>query len=411
MLTRLLRLVMPVDRFTPADRRVTLVIWTAGLVQGFAQSQVSATLPFTRSGLGLDEAQMSLRIGLARLAACAALPLGWLGDGRGRKRPFLIGVVLVLVGGATTGAVVEAWQFGLTHAVLRTGTAVMAGLAVVILAEAVTPVNRAYAISFYGAAVSLGAGLAILALPLADGGGESWRVPHLLVVAGFLLVPFLFRAVPETGPSTRNVQPRWTELVRGPWAFTFWKVAAAGFLASAFGSFVTAFTTERLANQVGLGTGSTIVVVLVGGTVGGAGFFIGGRLADHWGRRNTAVAALLLASTGGVALYTATSVPALVVAIVVSAFGTFALVPSGGAHRAELFPAELRSTAGTAATNFTIAGASVGLLVGTLTIGGMGLSGTVYMLATGAAMAAAITSTLPETLGRDLGDVARRVRP
>ncbi len=411
MLIRLLRLVMPVDRFTPADRRVTLVIWTAGLVQGFAQSQVSATLPFTRVGLGLDEAEMSLLIGLARLAAFAALPLGWLADRRGRKRPFLIGVLLVLGGGALTGAVVESWQFGLTHAALRTGTAVMAGLAVVILAEAVTPVNRAYAISFYGAAVSLGAGLAILALPLADSGGESWRIPHLLVAAGLLLVPFLFRAVPETGPSSRSTQARWNELIRGPWALTFFKVAAAGFLASAFGSFVTAFTTERLANQVGLGTGTTIVVVLLGGTIGGFGFFVGGRLADHWGRRNTAVAALLLASTGGVGLYTATSVPGLVVAIVVSAFGTFALVPSGGAHRAELFPTRLRSTAGTAATNFTIAGASAGLLVGRLTIGGMGLSGTVYLLTIGAALAAAITASLPETLGRDIDNVAPRVKP
>lgn len=406
MLSRILRLFLPIDRFTPSDRRITFTIWIAGLVQGFAQSQVSATLPFTRAGLGLSESEMSLVIGLARLAAFAALPLGWLGDRRGRRRPLLVAITLVLIGGALAGAVVTAWQFGLTHAVLRTGTAAMAGLAVVVLAESVSPSVRAYAISFYGAAVSLGAGLAVLVLPLADGGGDSWRIPHLLVGAGFLLLPLLIRRVPETATRHDQAESRWTLLATGPWATRFWKVAAAGFFASAYGSFVVAFTTERLVTQVGLGTAATVWLVLLGGTLGGVGFFIGGRLADHWGRRRTSVTALLVSLVGGVALYTLESAAGLIGAIFLSAFGTFALVPSGGAHRAELFPTELRSSAGTAAANFSLAGASAGLIAGTATISWLGLSGTVYLLAGGVAMAAAITATLPETKGQDLSAVS-----
>ena len=396
---QLLQAFLPIDRFTVADRRVTLTIWMAGLVQGFAQSQLSATLPFTRAGLGLTESGMSLLIGLARLAAFAALPLGWLADRRGRRRPFLVGVTLVIAGGALAGTAAEAWQFGFFHAALRTGTAAMAGLAVVILAEAVSPSVRAYAISFYGAAVSLGAGMAVLALPVADGGGESWRIPHLLVSVGLLLLPLLIRRVPETStPHLRR--SRWTDLATGEWAPRFWRVALAGFLASAYGAFVTAFTTERLVTHIGLDTGTTMLVVLGGGTLGGAGFFVGGRLADHRGRRSTTILSLALAATGGVALYTVESVAGLVFAVFLSAFGTFALVPAGGAHRAELFPTELRSSAGTAAANFTLAGASFGLFIGTFTIGAIGLSGTVYALAAGAVLAALITATLPETLHR-----------
>ena len=396
---RLLRIFLPVDRFTAADRRITLTIWIAGLVQGFAQSQVSATLPFTRAGLGLTEAQMSLIIGLARLAAFAALPLGWFADRHGRRRPFLIGVALVLAGGSLAGTAVAAWQFGLFHAVLRTGTAAMAGLGVVILAETVSPSVRAYAISFYGAAVSLGAGMAILALPLADGGGDAWRTPHLIVGAGVLLLPALIRRVPET-TGGHPIEGLWSDLAHGEWASRFWKVAIAGFLASAYGTFVTSFTTERLVAQIGLDTGTTVWLLLAGGTVGGLGFFIGGRLADHLGRRVTSIAALTLGLGGGIALYTATSTPALVAAVFLSSFGTFALVPAGGAHRAELFPTELRSRANTAAANFTLAGASAGLLAGTATIDLLGLSGTVYVLAAGAGVAGLITATLPETLRR-----------
>lgn len=396
---RLLRIFLPVDRFTAADRRITLTIWIAGLVQGFAQSQVSATLPFTRAGLGLTEAQMSLIIGLARLAAFAALPLGWFADRHGRRRPFLIGVALVLAGGTLAGTAVAAWQFGLFHAVLRTGTAAMAGLGVVILAETVSPSVRAYAISFYGAAVSLGAGMAILALPLADGGGDAWRTSHLIVSVGILLLPVLIRRVPET-TGGHPVDGLWSDLAHGEWASRFWKVAIAGFLASAYGTFVTSFTTERLVAQIGLDTGTTVWLLLAGGTVGGLGFFIGGRLADHLGRRVTSIAALTLGLGGGIALYTATSTPALVAAVFLSSFGTFALVPAGGAHRAELFPTELRSRANTAAANFTLAGASAGLLAGTATIDLLGLSGTVYVLAAGAGVAGLITATLPETLRR-----------
>src|SRR5690606_6640687 len=261
------RIFLPVDRFSAADRRITLTIWIAGLVQGFAQSQVSATLPFTRAGLGLTEAQMSLIVGLARLAAFAALPLGWFSDRHGRRRPFLIGVVLVLAGGTLAGTAVAAWQFGLYHAVLRTGTAAMAGLGVVILAETVSPSVRAYAISFYGAAVSLGAGMAILALPLADGGGDAWRTPHLIVGAGVLLLPALIRRVPET-TGGHPIEGLWSDLAHGEWASRFWKVAVAGFLASAYGTFVTSFTTERLVTQIGLDTGTTVWLLLAGGTVG-----------------------------------------------------------------------------------------------------------------------------------------------
>ena len=195
---RILDPILPVAHFTPADRRVVFILWVAGVLQGFGQSQASASLPFTRDGLGLSEGEMSLLLGIARLAAFAALPLGWLGDHRGRRKPFLWAMTLIVVGGSLTGLVTEAWQFGLFHSVLRTGTAAVSGLAVVILAENASLRIRAYAISFYGAAVSLGSGLALMVIPLADGGGQAWRIPHLLTAIGFLLLPFLIRNVPES---------------------------------------------------------------------------------------------------------------------------------------------------------------------------------------------------------------------
>ena len=402
-LRRVLDPLLPVGRFTREDRRLVFVIWVAGLVQGFAQSQASTTLPFTRAGLGLSEGEMSLLLGLARLAAFAALPIGWLGDHRGRRKPLLWAMTLIVVGGSAAGLAVEAWQFGLLHSVLRTGTAAISGLAVVLLAEKASKLIRAYAISFYGAAVSFGAGLALLTLPLADGGGDSWRVPHLLIAVGLLVLPFLIRNIPESEIYLEEPEGgQWRELVSGVWSLRFWLVLAAGFLSSAFGAFGAAFSTERLIADVGMTTGQVVAILLVGGTAGGVGFFVGGHWADSLGRRRTSVLSLLLALMGGIVLYSTASPPLIVVAVMVSAFGTFAFVPAAGSHRAELFPTTLRASANTAAANLSLAGSAFGLIIGTYTIENFGLSETVYLLGVGVALAAALTMLLPETRGQDL---------
>jgi MFS family permease len=393
-----------VDRFTSSDRRIVAVIWTAGLVQGFAQSQVSATLPFTRAGLGLTEGEMSLLLGIARLAAFAALPLGWLGDHRGRRTPLLWSITLVVVGGVLAGLAMEAWQFGTAQALLRTGTAGMGGLAIVLLAEQVSPVIRAYAIAFYGAAVSFGSGIALLILPLADGGGETWRIPHLLIGLGFLVIPLLIRTVPESKVFVEEHEPagHWRDLIGGMWARRFWLVAVIGLLVSAFSAVALAFSTTRMIEHLGLSTGATVGIALLGGTLGGLGFFVGGHLADAWGRRSTTVVSLFLALVGGLVIYWATSVPVIVAAVMVSSFGTFAFVPAGGSHRTELFPTGLRASANTAATNFGLAGSAAGLILGRFTIDRFGLSETITVLGVGMAAAALLTLLLPETRGQDL---------
>ena len=401
---RVLDPLLPIGRFTRSDRRIVFVIWAAGVIQGFAQSQASATLPFTRAGLGLSEGEMSLLLGTARLAAFAALPLGWLADHQGRRKPLLWSITLVIAGGTVAGLAVEAWHFGLAHAILRTGTAAMSGLAVVLLAEQVSPTIRAYSISFYGAAVSFGSGLALMTLPLADGPGDSWRIPHLLVATGLLVLPFLIRNIPESKifEEKEKHRGRWRDVLTGGWAPRFWLVTTIAFLVSAFSAVALAFSSTRLIEEVGLSTRSTVLIGLLGGTLGGLGFFVGGHLADSWGRRKTSVLSLLIALAGALVVYWVDIVPLIVVGVMVSSFGTFAFVPAAGSHRAELFPTDVRASANTAWANFSLAGSGAGLILGVFTIDTIGLSGTVSLLGLGMATGALLTLALPETRGQDL---------
>jgi predicted MFS family arabinose efflux permease len=114
------------------------------------------------------------------------------------------------------------------------------------------------------------------------------------------------------------------------------------------------------------------------------------------------VLSLLLALGGGLLLYWTVSLPLILLAVMVSSFGTFAFVPAGGSHRAELFPTGLRASATTASANFGLAGSALGLILGVFTIDRFGVSETVTVLGVGMAVAALLTLALPETKGQDL---------
>ena len=400
---RLINPILPVERFTRRDRWIVFVVWAAGVVQGFAASQASATLPFTRVGLGLSEGEMSFLLGIARFGAFAAIPLGWLGDRAGRRRPLIWSLALVLTGGALAGLAVEAWHYGIAQTVVRGGTAAMSALAIVLLAETVSPPIRAYAISFYGAAGSLGAGIGLMVLPLAETGPDGWRIAHLLIAVGFLLLPFLYKQVPESSIYTETArrERQWQPLLTGEWSRRFWTITAAGFFTSAYVSVALAFSTTRMIDGLGLGAGQTVMVSLLGGTLGGLGFFVGGRLADSWGRKKTVILSMGL-SLIGLVIYWTESIPVLVAAVMVSSFGIFAYVPSAGSFRAELFPTGLRATSNTAANNLSTLGSALGLVTGLVTMDRIGLSETITVLATGVAVAILLITALPETRGQDL---------
>ena len=406
-LGRTFHALVPIGRLTRTERITVATMWLVGVLQGYAQSQASATLPFTRTGLGIGEGEMSAILAIARIASFGALALSHWGDRRGRRAPFLVAYALVITAGFGSSLVQAPWEFAVGQSLVRVGTAALTTLAVVLLAEQVNPTLRAFAISIYGAAGSLGAGAALATLPLADTGPQGWRIPFALSGLGIVALPLLIRTIRETPRRPGFVTPRapLRDLLRGPFARRFWLVATIGFMGSAFTAVSLSFSTERLIDDVGLDVGTAVVISLVGGTVGGLGFFVGGRLADLFGRRPVTVAALGMAAIGGVGLYRVGSIPLLIASIVVGSFGSFAFVPAAAAHRAELFPTEVRTTAGTAAANLAMVGSASGLALGRFTIDAFGLSETVTFLATGMMAAAALTLLLPETRGQALDAV------
>lgn len=402
----MLRPLLPRVPTTAADRWLILLMWIAGVAMGWSQGEASALLPYTRVDLGLSEGGMSLVLAVARLAAVGSLVLGLVADRRGRRNPLLVALCLLLVATLAAAVAPGPVAYGVAQSAVRVGGAAVASLAVVVTAEGVTPGVRAYAISFFGAAASLGAGISVMSLPLADVTSAGWRLPHGLPVVLLLAMPFMWRRMPESPLiDTRGPAFRWRHLLQGDRRRRFALLGSAGMLASAFTAVGLAFTTERLIGDLGYSSGMAVLVTIGGGTAGAVGFFIGGRMADGWGRRPTSILALLLALGGGLLLYRVAHPAAATTAAALSAFGSFAYIPAGGAHRSELFSTGVRAAAGTGANYLATVGSALGLIVGTFTIDRIGLTSTITVLGIGVGAAAVLTALLPETLGEDLAEV------
>jgi MFS family permease len=398
---KILKPLLPIERFTPHDRAMALVMWMVGVVQGFSQAHPTAGLPFTRRGLGMTEAEMSAVLAFARLASLGAIALSIWGDRKGRRKPLLVAYALLVLATGSSGLATAPWHFGLSQSLVRVAVSALSSLGVVWLAEHLAPHIRAYGVAIYGAAGSFGAAIAIVGLPLAE---RDWRLPYALTLPGLLLLPVLLRRLEES-PLVRASEPA-TGVLSGLLAVTslrwFSIAALAGLFPSAFLSVGLAFTTERLVGDLGLSTFDAILIALGGGTIGGIGFFLGGRLSDSWGRRPTTVLALACVLAGGLGLYHFASIGALVASVVVSSFGSFAYVPAASTHRAELFPTGSRATAAGSLHWIGTIGSALGLGLGTLLIDGVGLARTLDLLGIGIIVAIVLTLLLPETKGSTL---------
>ena len=400
---KLLKPLLPLERFTAHDRAMALVMWMVGVVQGFAQAHPTAGLPFTRRGLGISEADMSALLAVARVASIGAIALSIWGDRGGRRRPLLVAYVLLILATGSGALATAPWQFGLSQSLVRVAVSALSSLGVVWLAEHLAPHVRAYGVAIYGAAGSFGAGIAIFGLPLAE---RDWRLPYALTLLGLLILPVLVRRLEESplvkpsGPGTRVL----AELLAVKSLRWFSLAAIAGLFPSAFLAVGLSFTTERLVGDLGLSTGSAILIALGGGTIGGTGFFLGGRLSDSWGRRPTTVVALLCIVVGGLGIYHFDATWMLVASIVVSSFGSFAYIPAASTHRAELFPTESRATAAASLHWIGTIGSALGLGLGRLLIDGVGLTRTLDFLGIGVIIAVILTMFLPETKGKKLAD-------
>ena len=395
--------IRPPDQFSPRDRRIVLLMALAAYVQGFAQAQATNTLPFARISLGLSAGEMSQILAITRVGSVLALAFSFYGDRNGRRRPFLAAFTLLVLANVATALAPNPTIYTALQGIVRMTATAVGVLALVYLAEELAPRIRAYGIAIYGGAASFGAGTALFALPIAEAGREAWRYLFAATAVGVIFLPLLFSHLRESRAfRDTDRKANLFAALGGKHFANFWVFALISLLAAAFSAVSLTFALERLVNELAIETNVAVAVMLIGGTAGGIGFLVGGRLADTWGRRPTTILGFTMSLAGGLGLYWFDGLPLITVAVAISSLGSFAAVPSLGAHRNELFPTSIRATAVVWLNTVGVLGSIAGLAIGRIAIDEIGLTMTVTYLGAGMALSALLILLLPETRGQVL---------
>ena len=289
-------------------RNYVLFILTLVYAFNFIDRQIIGILsPFIKADLGLDDAQLGWLKGIyfALLYTVMGIPIAWLADRYNRVN--IIAISLTLWSGFTAASGLASNYFQLAVARIGVGIGEAGGSppSHSIISDLFPKEKRAGALAIYSLGIPFGIMLAFFASAFfLQGGSADWRtVMYSVGIPGVLLALVLKFTVKEpsrsvTAPSQVNdvnkpsVKKSLKQLLKIP---TWWGMA----LGISFGSFGNyAISTWIIDYYVRAFAGLDITQLLIvfgiiNGTAYALGVWLGGCIADRWGKQNKKAYALL----------------------------------------------------------------------------------------------------------------------
>jgi MFS family permease len=401
----------PVDRTpwwappTPLDARGATVLaslWAVGALLGYLNTLFTQTITFAGAEFGAGNRAQGVAGGVVRLGGFVALVVVTLGDRRGRRQTLLAATVAGCLLAATGALAPSLPWLTVSQTVARGFATALLVLVSIVAAEEVPARCRAYAVSLLALAGGFGAGLAVMALKLADLGTRGWRVLYVLPLIGLLLVLSVRRHLPE---SRRFLAPHPEARLAGHGG-RLWLLAASGMLTNLFIAPQSQFNNQYLRTEHGFSAGRISLLTLAAGTPGIIGIVVGGRLADLRGRRVVGAVALASGAACTVAYFN-TSGAALWLWPLVGTIFSAAAIPALGVYGPELFPTSLRGRANGLVGICSLAGSAAGLtLAGTWGDAFGRLGPAMTILSVGPALVAVLVlAAYPETAGLELEEL------
>lgn len=357
--------------------------------------------------IGLTGTTIGVALALIRLASIASLPASAVADRIGRRRTLLVALTVGLAVTALGAASPGFWWWVAAVALARPFLSTVNNLAGVVAAEETTASHRLWGLAVIGASYGLGAGVVPVLRGVMD--GMSFRVATGLVLVLLLAVPAIARALHEPEVFERVAHPPLRLRTLGAVPASLRRrlamlLLATGSLALATGPGFT-YVVLYAEQVLGASSGTTALLVLAAGPVGGLGLLAGRWLGDHAGRRPAAAISLLATALGLVVAYGGT-LAGLAVGYLVGIASASAFGPPIGALAAEAFPTQVRATVAGWATAAGVLGAVAGLAAFGMLADSSGEFGSAARtLAVVVAAGVLALLGLPETRGRELDEV------
>lgn len=394
----------PPDVLTERQVHVLGLLAAASLLSAFINTLFTQTVAFAGDDLGVGDWGRGVGGTVVRLGIVFGLPAALAADRIGRRR-----VIVVLAHVAPVVAALGALAPNFAALVATQTISRPLGLALdllvaVVAAEEMPRSSRAYAVSILAMANGLGAGFAVVTLPLADLGDSGWRLVYALAVVWLVVAVDLTRRLPETHRFAAHVARE-----RPPATMQRRRLAiqmAVAFFGNVLLAPASFFQNSYLKDERGFSAAMVAVFTLVTSAPGVIGLVIGGRVADRRGRRRLAVVcvpigAALIASSfhfAGPSMWSAAIAGAVVAATA---------YPSLAVYRTELFPTGRRGRAAFLILASALIGGSLSLLAtGALLDRDVPYGTVMTTLVFGPLIVALIVwRTYPETAHRELEEI------
>jgi MFS family permease len=249
-----------------------------------------------KEDLSLTDAQLGILGGIAFAALYAILGIPVARLAERRNRMIIISVALVIWSAMTMlcAAAVNFVQLGLARAGVGIGEAACTPCAHSLIADSFPPQRRATAMSVYALGVPLGTLLGALGGAwIADLYG--WRVAFIAVGAPGLLLALIAKLTikePERGvydPPSREQVPPFIEVLTFLWGLRTFRHLAIGvsvstMIAAGIATFMAPFLLRGPFDLTLKGV--ALITAVLAGAAATVGTLLGGRLGDHFGRRD-----------------------------------------------------------------------------------------------------------------------------
>lgn len=393
----------PADRIDARAATVLGALCATSVVVGYLGTSITQTITYVSDDFGLEgDTPQTVALAVVRLAVFLAIGLVALADRRGRRLLLLGATVGAVLFAATTALAPSLAWFTASQTLARGCSTAAAVLIAVVAAEEVPAGARAFGASVLGMSAALGAGMCVMALPLADVDEGGWRLIFLLPLVALPLLRHLAGRLPE---SRRFVAAHPTSAIAGH-GQRLRLLASSTLLLQLFTAPASQLQNEFLRDERGYTAIGITLFTLCTNTPAGIGVVAGGRLADVHGRRIVGAVGLVGGVGGTVLMYLVAGTPMWLLSVGASIIGG-ATLPALGVYGPELFPTGVRARANGILVVAAVIGSSTGLLLSGVLSDSLGsLGAALAVLAVGPAiLVVLVLARYPETAGVELEDL------